>query len=106
MPEEKPLRVTICQNSLDEGCVAGCGEPIDFIIQHLERRYGKTVILEQVDLANHSSCEQNQQLVRDIRQNQLPLPLLAVNGIPKIYGRMDFRMVSEVIETLREAAFG
>ena len=98
------IQVTIVDDSTGEKCDAHCGvdwssvEAITLANQQIKDRFGDKIQLEYVDLskpvANHHSLE----LGQEIRNNNLSLPLLLINGEPRISGQFDIRLLLDAID--------
>ena len=111
MKAESPIRVTIYDDSTSEHC-SHCGiewsskEAIQFVTERLREKYGDSVILEYLDLAEPSTHRQNQEVIHKINQQGLALPVVALNGVLKLCGNVEYRMIVEAIETLKEIGIG
>jgi len=94
-------------DSKAEKCEAHCGidwsskEAITLINQRIKERFGGRVKLEYLDLSKPRTgraLELNQ-LVKD---ENLPLPLLVINGQPRISGQFDIRHLLDAIDAEME----
>ena len=106
MRSQIPIRVTVLDDSRGEHCPAQCGaelfsaDSLQFITERLKHRYGERIVLEYLDLAE--SPASNRDLISRIKEHNLSLPLVAVNGVPRCSGGIDYRTIVEAIETLEE----
>lgn len=82
-------------------------EIAEFMTEHLKRRYGDAVEVQFVDLAEELPTEPKDRELREkIISQGMPLPLVAINGIPKMVGILSYRMITEAIDTLTEVSDG
>ena len=102
------IQITIVDDSKGEKCNAHCGvdwssaEAIALASQRIKDRFGDKIQLEYLDLSkpmtNHHSLELNQR----IRNKNLSLPLLLINGEPRISGQFDIRQLLDAIDAEME----
>jgi len=102
------IKITIVDDSKGEKCNAHCGvdwssaEAIALASQRIKDRFGDKIQLEYLDLSkpmtNHHSLELNQR----IRNKNLSLPLLLINGEPRISGQFDIRQLLDAIDAEME----
>ena len=98
------IQITIVDDSQGEKCDAHCGvdwssaEVIALASNRIKERFGEKVKLNYLDLSkpmtNHHAVELN----RKVRKEKLPLPLLVINGQPRISGQFDIRMLLDAID--------
>jgi len=98
------IQVTIVDDSQGVKCDALCGvdwsstEAISLATERIKDRFGDRVQLEYLDLskpiANHHALELSQQ----VRDKDLSLPLLVIDGQPRISGQFDIRQLVDAIE--------
>ena len=99
------IEIIILDNRKLAECDAGCGidwskeEAMTLAGQRLAGRFGDGVQLKYVDLAGPVVDNHILQLQQKVRDENLPLPLLLVNGQPRISGLFDIRMLLEAVET-------
>ncbi len=98
------VRVTIFDHSKEEHCFGYCGvawslEEIAFVTEHLKRKYGDAVEVEYIDIAGSKAPPE---IIDRIRTHNLPLPVVAINGILKLSGCVEYRGIMEAIEAQRE----
>ena len=109
MDRDRPIRVTILDDSRQEHCTQ-CGsdpaESVEFAIDQLRTRYGDALALEYVDLAQPGMRERFTRFVEMIESHETPLPLVIVNDMATLAGIPDYRMIMEAIETAREVGDG
>ena len=101
------IRVTIFDNSEGEHCSScevgsSSREAIEFAIEHLKKRYGDEVQIEYLDLAEPQARRHHPEVVEQIVGQHIPLPLVAINGVPRLSGIFEYRMIVDAIETQRE----
>lgn len=102
------IRVTIFDHSGEEHCPGQCGrnrlrDEIAFVAEHLKRRFGDRVAVEYVDLAQ---SPQHEAVMEKIKAHNLPLPVVAINGVFKLSGSVEFRAIKEAIEAETEVGCG
>ena len=91
-------------DSRAEKCAIGCGmdwslpENMDFARQRTRESFGNSIILDYVDLAKPASSPRISKLQQRLSKNNLPLPVLTINGKPRIYGQFDTRMLLDAID--------
>ncbi len=102
------IQITIVDDSTGEKCDAYCGvdwssaEAIALASQRIKDRFGDKIQLEYLDLSkpmtNHRALELNQ----EVRNKNLSLPLLLINGEPRISGQFDIRQLLDAIDAEME----
>ncbi len=102
------IKITIVDDSKGEKCDADCAvdwsspEAVALASQRIKDRFGNRVKLEYLDLskpaASHNALEWNEV----IKNKSLPLPLLIINGQPRISGPFDIRRLLDAIEAEME----
>jgi len=103
------LRVVIVNNSGSIHCEVGCGwdwsqpETLKLAEERLRSRYGLQVQLDYIDLAQFGSppladCQ------TDEMEEGAPFPRLVINGLVKIAGDFDLRMLLDAVEVESEIA--
>ena len=108
MGKRTQVRVTIFDDSREERCSASCGIPesgeeaIQFVTDRLHDMYGNAVQVESFDLAQPLTHRQNAEIVERIRAQNLPLPLVAIDGVPRLSGSIEYRAIADAIEAQRE----
>lgn len=115
----KPLHLTIVNDSRVEPSCSDCeggtmtSAQLQFIVGQLGEAYGDHLQIDVIDLAQ--TPDRHWQKVVDEAKGQPPLtgggqgaalPLLALNGVPRLWGKFDYRMAAEVIEVQREMGVG
>jgi len=108
MPPLDKIQITIVDDSQGTKCDAHCGvdwssaEVIALASNRIKERFGKKIKLNYLDLSkpmtNHYAIELNQR----IKKEKLPLPLLAINGQPRISGQFDIHLLLEAIDAEME----
>jgi disulfide oxidoreductase YuzD len=64
----------------------------------VERRYGPSVQVDYVDLGRAEAREEFQELLALIADQNLPYPLVAVNGQLRLAGSADYYRVIALVE--------
>lgn len=99
------IRVTIYEDSQREQCSGGCGmdcsaaETQQFIKEHLKQLYGEMIKVEHVDLAAPSCDQSHIEFAQSIKARDFMLPLVLINGKPRLSGYFDMRQLKEAIQT-------
>lgn len=99
-----PIQITILNDSRQVVCEAECGidwsspEATDLASQRIKDRFGEGIQLAYLDLAevedNHDILQWNE----IIKNKNLSLPLLLLNGQPRISGPFDIRQLLDTVE--------
>ena len=95
------IQIVIVDDSKGEKCDANCGvdwssaEAITLAEQRIKDRFGGRARLEHIDL---SEPVNDRVLELSQRFKDLPLPLLVINGKPRISGRFDIRLLLDAID--------
>jgi len=97
------IQVTILDDSKGEKCDAHCGvdwssvEAITLASQRIKDRFGDKIQLEYLDLSKPVANRRALELVQGIKNKDLSLPLLLLNGKPRISGQFDIRLLLDAI---------
>ena len=98
------IEIIIVDNSKTEKCDASCGvdwssvEAIALAEKRIEERFGAGIRLKYLDLSS-SVIEPDVLLWQQrIKDGNLPLPMLVINGEPRISGQFDIRMLLDAID--------
>ena len=109
MDKDRPVHVIILDDSRQEHCTL-CGsdpaEGMELVISQLRERYGDTLALERVDLAQPGTRERFARFVEMVESHSTLLPLVIINDMATLAGMLDYRMMVEAIETAREIGDG
>ena len=98
------MQITILDDSKGKKCDAHCGvdwssaETIALASQRIKDRFGNSIELQYLDLAKPMTTRQALKLKRQIRNKNLALPLLIINGEPRISGQFDIRLLLDAID--------
>ena len=101
------MKIIIVDDIRQQECDAGCGidwsspETIALASQRIKDRFGDKIQLAYLDLskaANHDTLEWNQA----IKDKNLSLPLLLLNGQLRLSGQFDIRQLMDAIEAEME----
>ena len=105
---EPVVQVTIINDSRLEACEASCGvdwsspETVARARRQISERFGKSTELRYADLAEAGSGRETDEWHKMIRDRNLSLPVLLVNGQPRISGQFDIRQLLDAIEAAME----
>ena len=98
------IQITIVDDSKGEKCDAHCGvdwssiEAIALTNQRIKDRFGDKIQLKYLDLAKPVTNRRTLELNQEVRNKNLSLPLLLINGQPRISGQFDIRQLLDAIE--------
>jgi|TARA_B100002003_G_C13879079_1_gene429314 disulfide oxidoreductase YuzD len=101
---EHTIEIIIIDDSNREECVAGCGEDwsspetLTSARQRIKDRFDDKIQLQYLDLSKAASDSDVLEWNEVINSKNLPLPLLAINGQPRISGLFDIRQLLDTIE--------
>ena len=101
---KRTIQISIMDDNSQGKCDAGCGEDwsspetLALAEQRIKDRFGDKIQLQYLDLSqtmpNHEALEWNEV----IKNKNLSLPLLLINGQPRISGLFDIRQLLDTIE--------
>ena len=97
------IQVIIVDDSKGEKCDAHCGvdwssvEAITLASQRIKDRFGDKIQLEYLDLSKPIANRHALELSQRIKNKGLSLPLLLINGKPRISGQFDNRLLLDAI---------
>ncbi len=98
------IQITIVDDSAGEKCDAHCGvdwssvEALALANQRIKDRFGDRIQLEYLDLSKPMASHHALELNQEVRNKNLSLPLLLINGEPRISGQFDIRLLLDAIE--------
>jgi len=104
MPPLVKIQITIVDDSQGEKCDAHCGvdwssaEVIALASNRIKERFGKKIKLNYLDLSKPMTNQHAIELKQRIKKEKLPLPLLVINGQPRISGQFDIHLLLEAID--------
>ncbi len=107
-PINHAIEITIVDDSKGEKCDAHCGidwsssESITLASQRIKDRFGDGIKLQYLDLAKPMPNHLDLELEQTIRGKNFTLPLLVINGQPRISGQFDIRLLLDAIEVEME----
>ncbi len=102
------IQIVIVDDSKVAKCDAECGtdwssaEAISLASQQIKDRFGNKIKLEYLDLSQTAAYSHALELSQDIKNKNLLLPLLLINGQTRISGQFDIRQLLDTIEAERE----
>jgi disulfide oxidoreductase YuzD len=102
------IQTTIINDSRRVECEAECGidwsspEALTLATQRINERFGERIKLTYLDLSKAVAGEDTRRWNEAIREKNLPVPLLLVNGQIRISGNFDIRQLLDVIEVETE----
>ena len=105
------VRITIVDDSKAEKGDAECGvdwsstEAFTLASQRIEERFGDGAQLEYIDLAQSLTDRHALELKQKIEDEKLPVPLLFINGQPRIVGQFDIRLLLYTVEVELETGY-
>ncbi len=103
-PPEATIHITILNDPRKQECDAACGEDwslpetIALANQRIKDRFGEKIQLEYLDLHGATDNKQTSEWDRLIKNKNLSLPLLLVNGELRISGQFDIRQLLDVVD--------
>lgn len=112
MTLQTPLRVLILDSRKGEKCEARCGldwsapgvmEGVKELFQEL---YHEKVQVEYSDLANGEIRRLYPEVMKRVREQNLPSPLLVLNGKIRLAGYFDIRMLQDAVQVEIELSYG
>ena len=98
------IQIIIIDDSKGEKCDAHCGEDwssaetIALAEKRIKERFGEGIQLEYLDLSKPRANRRTPELSQLIRDENQPLPLLLINGRPRISGQFDIRLLLDAID--------
>jgi len=101
---ESIIQVIIINDSRLQACEASCGvdwsssEVMALASQQIRERFGEKTHLEYLDLAESIAGKETDEWNDMISNRNLSLPVLLVNGQPRISGQFDIRQLLDAIE--------
>ena len=104
MEVKQTIRVTIVDDSQGVKCDAHCGidwssaEAMTLATERIKKQFGDRVQLEYLDLAKPIIGDHALELSQQVRDKDLSLPLLVIDGQPRISGQFDIRQLVNAIE--------
>ena len=97
------IQVIIADDSKGEKCDAHCGadwssvEAVTLASQRIKGRFGDKIQLEYLDLSKAIDNRRTLEFIQGIKNKDLSLPLLLINGEPRISGQFDIRLLLDAI---------
>jgi len=98
------IQITIVDDSKSEKCNAHCGvdwsspQVIALASQRIRDRFGDKIELDYLDLSKPITNHHTPELNQIARRENLPLPLLVINGQSRISGQFDIRLLLDAID--------
>ena len=100
------INITIADDSKNEGCDAHCGvdwasaKAIALATKQIKDRFGDRIEIElhYLDLAEPVTDPRALELNQAIEKENLPFPILIIDGKPRISGQFDIRMLLDSID--------
>ena len=99
-----PIQVAIVYDSKGERCNVDCGidwsstEIIALTSQRIKERFDDRVELGYVDLSKPSTNHRALKLNQATKNENLPLPLLVIDGQVRISGQFDIHLLLDAID--------
>ncbi len=97
------IQAIIIDDSEGEKCDAHCGEDwssveaVTLASQRIKDRFGDKIQLEYLDLSKPIVNRHALELFQGVKNKDLSLPLLLINGGPRITGQFDIRLLLDAI---------
>lgn len=110
-PIKHTIQVSIIDDSKGEQCDARCGadwstaEVMTLASQRIRDRFGDKIQLEYLDLSQPAANSRVLELFPEIKNKELSLPLLLIDGKPRVAGQFDVRLLLDVISTEMELKY-
>ena len=101
---KQDIQIVIVDDSKGEKCDAECGvdwslaESIALASQQIKDRFGYQIKLEFIDLSQPEANPLAPELSEKVKNKNLSLPLLLINGQSRISGYFDIRQLLDAIE--------
>ena len=98
------IQIIIINGTTQQECDAHCGEDwsspetITLAGQRIKDRFGENIQLECIGLSKTIADRQASEWSQAIRDENLSLPLLLINGQPRISGQFDIRQLLDAID--------
>ena len=105
---KQTIQTTILDDSSQEKCDAACGvdwsspEAIALASQRIKDKFGDKIQLKYLDLSKAAASRHTLEWSQAIKDKNLSLPLLLINGQPRISGQFDIRQLLDAIEAKLE----
>ncbi len=105
---EHTIQITIIDDSRQDKCDAECGldwssaEAVTLAKQSIKNRFGDKAQLEYIDLPEATANDDALEWHQAIKEKNLSLPLLLINGQSRISGLFDIRQLLDAIEAEME----
>jgi len=102
------IQINIVDDSSQKECDASCGEDwsspeaIALVHQRITDRFGDKIQLEYFDLSKGKTNHRALVWSQLIKNKNLSVPLLLINGKPRISGQFDIRQLLDAIEAEME----
>lgn len=106
------VRVAIFDNSQAPYCGLFCGidwgspRAAGLIMEQLREEFEAEVKVECLDLAEEEVRRRFPEVAQRVFSQSLPLPLITINGVPKLWGNVDYGSIIEAIKAQREVSHG
>ena len=102
------VKINIIEDTSRRYCDINCGtdwsseEAVILANQQIRGRFGTEVRLEYIDLSRNVPNQQLENWQLAIREKDLSVPLLLINGHLRVAGQFDTRQIINAIETEME----
>jgi disulfide oxidoreductase YuzD len=102
------LKITVLGGEGQNKCDAGCGEDWSapesrvFAAERIKERFGEEIPLEYLDIDASPDSRTVKEWRGQIREGNVVLPLLLLNGQLRISGQFDIRQLLDAIEIEKE----
>jgi len=98
------ILVTILDDTKADKCEAHCGleftspKAIEEVSEILKKQFGDVIQLQYLDLSEPLANRLYPEMVGRVKAEELPLPLLLINGNLRISGYFDIHLLQNVIQ--------
>ena len=106
--KEATVEISIIDESSRRDCDAGCGtdwsspDAVALAARRIKDRFGVEARLQYSDLSRDSADRQAREWQQAIRERDLPVPLLLINGRLRVAGQFDVRQIVDAVEAEME----
>jgi disulfide oxidoreductase YuzD len=104
------IKITILGDNSQGECDANCGidwtspESVPFAAERIRDRFGEDIPIKYIDMTENKTVQLVQEWTENVKNKNLSLPLLLLNGQLRISGQFDIRQLLDVIEIEKEVS--
>lgn len=107
--DKNPVKVTIINDPLKkQDCDASCGadwsslQTLDLARKQVNERFGGNIQLTYMDIAGETAGSEPDKWMVALKEHNLSVPLLVINGQLRISGNFNIRQMMDAIEVEME----